>query len=1031
MLACLSFSPSRTLFVAAWIAACTTFLAAQNPSPAKSISPTKPRPVATYGSLPLSFEANQGQSDPRVRFLSRGSGYSLFLTGDGAVLALGNPGDCSPSHGQNGRVQKTTAKVDPAINASSCSDGSKPALDVIRMTLAGGTTKGRTVTATGEDQLPGKVNYFLGNDPTRWSTNLPTYAKVRYSGVYPGVDLVYYGNQHQLEYDFVVAPGSNPALIRLQFAAAQEPRIDPDGNLVLDGANGEAIFHRPLFYQVKGGHQQPVTGNFRRIAANTMGFALGSYDHTRPLIIDPVLVYSTYLGGSGGGGYEGSGDMGEGIAVDSEGSAYVVGSTPSADFPVTDGAYQTTSSSIRAFITKFNSTGTAVIYSTFLGGSVSDSGAAIALDAENNAVITGQTSSPDYPVTSGAYSTTYASLFVTKLNAAGSGLIYSTFIGNGSGSAIALDANRNAYVTGSTSASDFPVTKGAFQTKYLGSSTDSTSAFVTEVNPAGAALVYSTYLGGSGVPHTNVGCPGDSGSGIAVDSSGDAYMTGTACSNNFPVTSGAYQTINNAFQYGYSNAFVTKLNSTGTSEVYSTYLGGSIWNINGVTEPAGSSASAIQIDSSGNSYVGGSTNETDFPVTAGVLPKVGNFASAGFVSKLNPAGTALIYSTYLGGYITFLNALVVDANGYVYAAGEATAGAIPESTDSVDTLFDGRYAAFVVKMNPTATALDFGTLLRVGGAGGWDGVNALAIDGEGSVYVTGFVIGSALPTTDGAFQTVNHAPGDGSNVFVSKLALAGDTTNHFVTSTALSGPSGYVPLGQPATLTVTVTGTGTGPTPTGTMNIFTGTAPISPSSVPAKTLTLNAARTATWTQSSLALGNYSYTATYGGDAANLTSISGTASFTVIGAPSVLRASPQSLVTTYPQPLPSLTVTVFDANNTPLSGISVNFAGAGLTFTPASAVTGSNGAVQVTVTPPALTPASFVATATVSGIAGALVIPVTILPAPLTVTLHPAQRIYGAANPAFVTSISGLLNGDTVTVTPQTTATPSSPVGFIP
>ena len=348
--------------------------------------------------------------------------------------------------------------------------------------------------ASGVDEMPGKSNYFIGNDPKQWRANVANYTKVRYDRMYPGVDLVYYGNQRQLEYDFVVAPGADPSRIRLKFRGAGTLRIDDKGDLVLGAGDEQVRLQKPQVYQEASGTRKIVEGSYFA-TANIVRFRVGDYDHSRALIIDPTLDYSTTFGGSG---Y----DQGNGIAVDSSGNAYVAGFTASSNFPTTTGAFQTAygGGDYDAFVTKLNATGTGLVYSTYFGGSGYDQG-------------------------------------------------------NG----IAVDSAGNAYVTGFTASSNFPTTTGAFQTAYGGGSSD---AFVTKLNATGTGLVYSTYLGGSG---------GDAGTGIAVDSSGNAYVTGNTNSSNFPATTGAFQ----ATFGGYNDAFVTKLNATGTGLVYSTYFGGS------------------------------------------------------------------------------------------------------------------------------------------------------------------------------------------------------------------------------------------------------------------------------------------------------------------------------------------------------------------------------------------------------------------------------------------------------------------------
>jgi beta-lactam-binding protein with PASTA domain len=762
------FPAFRILLVSAFVAASAPLAVAAGPAsqPPENAAAAKALVAQNYGKIPLSFEANQGQADKTVKFVSRGSGYSLFLTDSSAVLALTKP-DAS-----NGKPGHTAGK---SLKPASARPASKT--DVVRMDLAGAN---RATHVAGMDQLPGTANYFIGNDPAQWHSGVPTFAKVRYAGVYPGVDLVYYGNQRQLEYDFVVAPGASPKPIRLQFVGAKKLALTSDGDLTVSAANGQIAFHKPVVYQVTDGVRQPVDGQFALLKKNTVGFTLGRYDHSKPLVIDPVLSYSTYLGGSGE-------DIAQGIAADSSGNAYVVGYTTSSNFPVTSGAFQTVDKStysaapFNAFVTKLNATGTALVYSTYLGGSVDDSASAIAVDGSGNAYVVGYTTSTDFPTTVGAFQTVDNSNvsyspengFVTKLNTTGTALVYSTYLGGSvddSPSAIAVDGSGDAYVIGNALSSNFPTTAGAFQVMNNASITSGLgNAFVTKFNPTGTALVYSTYLGGTGY--------GAEGTGIAVDSSGDAYVTGNAYSGDFPITSGAFQTVNKAPWAagatipGYytiaANAFVTKLNPTGTALVYSTFLGGS----------TDDHADGIAVDSSGDAYVTGNSSSSNFPVTKGVFQPTNNAdandASNAFVTELNPAGAGLVYSTYLGGagYLVQLAqggesgngdggaAIAVDDLGDAYVAGDASSSNFPVTPGAFQTVNNaagtGGVNAFIAKLNPGGSALLYSTYL--GGSKGLEttvGVG-IALDGVGGVYAAGYASATDFPTTAGAYQGAN------------------------------------------------------------------------------------------------------------------------------------------------------------------------------------------------------------------------------------------------------------------------------------
>ena len=529
---------------------------------------------SVYGHLPLSFEANQGQTDPQVKFLSRGQGYNLFLTSTEAVLTLTS---------LDRTIGKGSEVEDPRLS-------NETRQSVLRMGLVGANP---APAISGRDALPGKANYFIGNDPHRWRTNVPTYMKVHYKDVYPGIDLVFYGNQRQLEYDFIVAPGADLTPITFSLDGSDQLTVDAKGDLVLRFGDSDLRLQKPVVYQMVNGFKQPIPGNYRLEDQHHIGFQVAVYDRSKPLIIDPTLAYSTYLGGSGG-------DQGQSIAVDAAGNAFVTGHTQSVNFPTTAGRFQTTfgGGSEDVFVTKLNPTGSSLVYSTYLGGSGDDFGLGIALDSSTNAYVTGLTASTNFP-TSGAFQPALAGsfdAFITKLDSTGSMLIYSSFLGGADldrGNEIALDSLTNAYVTGQTSSTNFPTTLGSFDTTYNGGG----DAFVTKINPTGSGLVYSTYLGGSGGT--------DSGQDIVVDAGGNAYVTGSVESSDFPTITGAFQTAH----AGGTDAFVSKLNATGSGLVYSTFLGGNSLDFGG----------GIAIDSLMNAYVTGYAASSNFPTTPGTF----------------------------------------------------------------------------------------------------------------------------------------------------------------------------------------------------------------------------------------------------------------------------------------------------------------------------------------------------------------------------------------------------------------------------
>jgi Beta-propeller repeat len=685
---------------------------AQNTQPS-SASQTDPKAQARildqYGKLPLSFEANHGQTDTRVKFLSRTSGYTLFLTGDEAVLTL------------RGRKTNTKAKIPRTDHTLQSSTTVPRAGGVLRMKFRNANPAAKV---TGIDELPGTSNYFIGNDPKKWCRNVPTYSKVKYEGIYSGIDLVYYGNQKQIEYDFVVAPGTDLSRIRLKFRGAGKLRIDDKGDLVFGAAVDEVRLQKPQVYQETSGTRKIIEGRYRIAAANTIGFRVADYDRSKPLIIDPVLDYSTYLGGNGA-------DEGNSVALDSSGNVYVTGLTDSTNFPTTTAAFQTTlgyGGPFNVFVAKLNATGSALVYSTYLGGSREvTQGYGIAVDSSGNAYVTGLTESSDFPTTTGAFQTTFgatANAFVTKLNATGSALVYSTYLGGNEadfGFGIAVDSAGNAYVTGLAQSTNFPTTTGAFQTTGNGSG----QAFVTKLTPTGSALVYSTYLGGSG---------DDSGSAIAVDGSGNAYVSGDTSSTNFPTTTAAFQT---TFGGGLSDAFVTKLNATGSALVYSTYLGGS----------DDDQGNGIAVDGSGNAYVSGGTSSTNFPTTTAAFQTTlrGGLRDA-FVTKLSPTGSALVYSTYLGGSGDDSgSAIAVDGSGNAYVSGGTSSTNFPTVNALQSTFGGGTYDAFVTEIDRSGSALVYSTYL---GGRVVDYGDGIAVDASGKVYVTGYTFSPNFRTAN-------------------------------------------------------------------------------------------------------------------------------------------------------------------------------------------------------------------------------------------------------------------------------------------
>lgn len=658
--------------------------------------------LADYANLPLAFERNIGQAGPQVHYLARGPGYTLLLSPTQAVLRL---------------------KGDVALAMNLVGANSSPRLDAL-------------------ESLPGTSNYLLGNDPARWRTGIPHFARVRYRNAWPGVDILFYGSQRRLEYDLVVSPGADPRLIQFDFAGARELRIDPRGDLVLHFAGGEIRQHKPLVYQEVDGVRRPIQGSYVLTAKRRVAFRLAPHDPRRPLIIDPVLSHSSYLGGSGV-------DSGASIAVDSAGNAYVAGSTLSANLPTLTPvqAKWGGNNSMDAFVAKINPSGSALVYATYLGGSDYDIANGIAVDGSGNAYVVGTTASSDFP-TVNPFQERYrggmfvsggpgGDAFVAKLNPTGGALVYSTYLGGSLddfGNAIAVDPAGNAFVAGYTESKDFPLQdplqgtlRGSFAPgmcviSRTGSTVTATfcgDAFVTKLNASGRTLVYSTFLGGN---------EDDRSFAIAVDSSGSAYVSGVTESSDFPTASPAQPN-----SRGGADAFVARLNPNGAALVYSTYLGGSLSD----------SGRGIAVDPAGNAYVAGATSSTNFPSFNGPQSLSGGGDSDAYVTKLSPTGT-LLYSTYLGGSGTdSAGAIAVDAQGNACVVGTTSSTNFPTTPSALQSVNRGNNDAFVTKLAASGSNWVYSSYL---GGTGAEGGRGIALDAAGNAYLTGATASTDFPT---------------------------------------------------------------------------------------------------------------------------------------------------------------------------------------------------------------------------------------------------------------------------------------------
>ena len=661
-------------------------------------------------SQPLRFEINAGQWDPRVRFEMHDHAATLFITDDGMSVGIHD----TPRR-ERDRQHAESMPVRTAF---------------VTMKLVGA----RVSAPVGEHPLGSWSNFFLGNDSGRWRTHVANFGEVRARSWLPGVDVVWHGGDGGLEYDLDLAAGTDASKVELDVSGANALAIQDDGTLAISTDAG-TILQRPPRVMQEG---RVLRARYRRVSTRRFAFDIDGYRRNQPVLIDPTLVYSTYVGGATDADYvlEGS------LAVDTSGSVYVTGLTYSSDYPTTTGAVQTTfGGSYDAIVTKLNAAGTALDFSTYLGGAGADTGYAIVLDSSGNACVAGYAGT-GFPTTTGAYQTVHGGgntdVFVLKLDATGA-LKYSTYLGGNSydyGYNVAVDASGNAYVTGTTGGGTYPTTTGAYQTSFGGSS----DVFIAKFDATLSSLTYSTYLGGS---------TADEAFGLAVDSSGNAYLGG-ATAGSFPTTTGAYQTT----YAGGGDGFVAKINAAGSALLYSTYLGGS----------SNDTPKHMVIDSMGNAYLTGVTSSANYPVTTGAYQTTYDSGDA-FVTKVNASGTALVYSTYLGGagHVSRGWEIAIDGSGNALIVG-GTSGAFPTTTDAVQTTYGGgANDAFVTKLDPAGDALVFSTYL---GGSADDQAYAIAIDANGDDYVAGYT-GGNFTTTTGAYQTT-YAGGT-TDIFIAKL----------------------------------------------------------------------------------------------------------------------------------------------------------------------------------------------------------------------------------------------------------------------
>jgi hypothetical protein len=667
--------------------------------------------TASVFKLPLVFEENRGQAPEPVRFISRGGGYTLLMSEEDTLIV--------PRKSEGPSTTETRVRIKMR--------GSKH------------------VRPSGARKLAGKTNYLVGNDSARWILGAATYEAVQYSGLYPGVDLVYYGNEGELEFDFVVHPGGDTTSISIAFDGADAISLDTVGGVLITAGGAEMRLRRPLVYQLSAGKRYEVAGEYVIGEGRQLSFRIGSYDRSRPLVIDPVLSYGTYLGGKDNKSEDPR------IAVDSSGTVYVAGTTLSLDFLTSNALQGANAGWTDAFVAKLNASGTEFVYSTYIGGKFMDFAGGIAVDGSGNVILAGHTLSPDFPIVGGFQSrlagtkpgdeaANHPDAFVMKLNDTGSSIIFSSYLGGWDDEntrAVAVDADGNAYITGLVVPSaDFPTVNAAQPVP--GGSAD---IFVSKVSTSGASLVYSTYLGGFDV---------DEPFGLAVDREGSVYVTGVTRSHNFP-TVNAYQGELRGFTFLAMDAFVTKISPSGSQILYSTYLGGNEFDV----------GYGIAVDKNGAAWVAGGTLSPDFPTVLPLQDKLQPYSrAAGFLAKLDSSGSALVYSTYLGGSLgdSEATAVAVDQAGNAYVTGWTGTNDFP----LVNAIPGGRglASAFVAQVNSDPLVLVYSTYVVPQGMVRPTGIGA---DAKGNAYIVGHTNFPNLATADAALT-------ERRDVFIAKIA---------------------------------------------------------------------------------------------------------------------------------------------------------------------------------------------------------------------------------------------------------------------
>jgi len=749
------------------------------PSGASPKPEARTRAAINFAKLPLSFESNQGQTNPAASYIAHGRSSTVYLMPDAAALVV--------TH-----VPVVASRRNPAT--ASTSAASKPDSEILKQVRSSALTMkfrgAARAKITGEDRLSGTANYFIGKDASKWRTRIPTYGKVRYASLYPGIDAVFYGNDGTLEYDLLVSPGADPSRIRLAFEGAQRLELTHDGDLVASARGDQVVLHKPVIYQLDGIKRKTIAGGFVRLPHDQVGVRVASYDRARPLLIDPTVTYATYVSGS-------SFDTVNWSTIDNAGNQYLTGMACSDDFPVgtisSNPEYQSTSGGgCDAYVTVLNPSGTELIYSTYLGGNLFDQGNGIAVDGSGAAYVVGETAG-DFPITPvNAFLKTDPGLpiegFVAKLSSDGSALVYSSYLGGSSVPAPGFQdrafgvavpqgcaSNCNAYVVGQTPTCDFPTAGSPVQSKNAGYSASGPGcassvtnnffdAYVAEVSSDGTSLVYSTYLGGKG---------GDGGGAIVVDTSGNAFVTGLSDAFAGPASLPTSPTAAQPNFGGTADAFAVKLNPTGSQILYATFLGGSGYDV----------GQDITLDGAGDAYVSGYTYSIDFPVfRAHVVEPTSPTSFSGWLTELSPTG-GFVFSTYIGNLSSqAAQRVALDSSNNVYVAGWANVLATYQTLNPVQST-PPPAGVVLQSTNNGSTFHDSGFPLDVGSPGGL----GMALDPSTSspghtVYVGTLRSGLFVSSDDGGTFSQSNFTG-----LVGNVALDTNTTPGTLYFGSLSG----------------------------------------------------------------------------------------------------------------------------------------------------------------------------------------------------------------------------------------------------